>query len=45
MDPIIDDARKLGVLDEAHLIDILLLVGPHEQILVEILEIRSQGAF
>lgn len=39
---VVDDSRQLGVLDERHLVDMLRLVTSHQQILVEISEIRHQ---
>ena len=44
-DSILDDARKLRVLDEGDLVDVLGLVASHEQILVQIPEIWNQFVF
>ena len=34
--PIVDDTRQLRILDERNLVDVLLLVAPHQEIFVEV---------
>ena len=42
MKSVIDYSWKLCVLNEGNFINVVLLVAPHEQILVQILEIRFE---
>ena len=44
MEPIVDDTRQLGILNEADLVYIFSLVAPHEQVLVQISQIRLEDA-
>lgn len=42
MQPVVDDTRQLGILDESDLVDVLALVAAHQQVAVEIVQVRLE---
>jgi hypothetical protein len=43
VDPVIDDAGQLGVLDECDLVDVLGLVAAHQEVPVQVIQIGLQS--